>query len=401
MAEITLYVKMLGSFSITWNDKEIVLGRNKSAKFIKVLQIVWLAGEKGITKGQLVSRIYSDQEILTNLSNSINNLFYQMRKQMIKSGLPDYDYIVKKDSVFYIDDKTEIITDVWQFINAYSMAERADSEELKLKWYTRAFDIYVGELLPENAGELHVVTDSTLLKKRYKKVISWLGQYYKNQKRFADMYKIYERAALIYPDEDYQEGELEALIKRDMFKEAYELYDKTSRYYKEELGIEPSETMTAYYNSMSEHFNNGEKRIEDIKNEIVSLRPDKEGAYYCSYPGFVDCYHMMARTMERSGQSVYVMLCTLKDYMGNSFNNKDKLKIRSDELNEIIKGTLRYGDVYCRYSDSQYLILLSGSPGEGTEIVRERIRKKIIEKIGYKISVTFSAASIVENESYM
>jgi tetratricopeptide (TPR) repeat protein len=228
---------MLGGFSITHDGREVVLGRNKSAKFIKVLQIVWLAGDRGISKGQLVSRIYSDQELLTNLSNSLNNLFYQMRKQMVKSGLPDYEYVVKKDSMFMIDEKTEIITDVGLFIDFCSKGDRASDTEEKLAYYIKAFDIYIGELLPENASEVQVITDSALLHKRYARVVQWLGDYYKDQKNYPQMYRIYEKAAKIYPADDWQAGQIDSLVSREMYKDAYDLYDKTVRYYKEELGI--------------------------------------------------------------------------------------------------------------------------------------------------------------------
>ena len=396
MAEITLHVRMLGGFSITWDGKEVVLGRNKSAKFIKVLQIVWLAGDRGISKGQLISRIYTDRELLTNLSNSINNLFYQMRKQMVKSGLPDYEYVVKKDSMFMIDEKTEIITDVALFIKAFGKAERASDTEEKLKFYTEAFNLYLGELLPENAGEVQVITDSALLHKRYEKVINWLGHYYKEQKNYPKMYSIYDRAASIYPADDWQAGQIDSLVCREMYKDAYDLYDKTVRYYKEELGIQPTEKLADCYNRMTDHLSTGEKRLSDIQEEMISLRTERSGAYFCSYPGFVDCYHLLSRTMERSGQSIYVMLCTLTDYNGKPIANREKLKLRSDELKEIIRISLRFGDAYCKYSDSQYLILLTGSPYEGADVVAARIVKKIKETIGYKVTINCSAASIAK-----
>lgn len=396
MAEITLNVRMLGGFSITYDGREVVLGRNKSAKFIKVLQIVWLAGDRGISKGQLVSRIYSDQELLTNLSNSLNNLFYQMRKQMVKSGLPDYEYVVKKDSMFMIDEKTEIITDVGLFIDFCSKGDRASDTEEKLANYIKAFDIYIGELLPENASEVQVITDSTLLHKRYSKVVQWLGDYYKEQKNYPQMYRIYEKAARIYPADDWQAGQIDSLVCREMYKDAYDLYDKTVRYYKEELGIQPTERLAECYNRMNDHLSSGDRRLSDIQEEIVTLRSDRKGAYYCSYPGFVDCYHLLCRTMERSGQSIYLMLCTLTDYNGKPIANRDKLKLRSDELQEVIKYSLRYGDAFCKYSDSQYLILLTGLPYEAADIVSSRIVKRLKETIGYKVTINCSAASIAE-----
>ena len=83
----TLTVRMLGGFSLSYQGEEIVLGRNTTAKFVQLLQLLWLLGDKGISKQQIVRCLYEDDE-LSNPNNSFNNLIFQMRKQMVAAGLP-------------------------------------------------------------------------------------------------------------------------------------------------------------------------------------------------------------------------------------------------------------------------------------------------------------------------
>ena len=52
--------------------------------------------------------------------------------------------------------------------------------------------------------------------------------------------------------------------------------------------------------------------ISDIKHGLQEGE-NNNGAYFCSYPGFVDCYHIVCRMSERSGQPAFLMLCTLVD----------------------------------------------------------------------------------------
>ena len=40
-----LTVRMLGGFSLSYQGEEIVLGRNTTAKFVQLLQLLWLRGE--------------------------------------------------------------------------------------------------------------------------------------------------------------------------------------------------------------------------------------------------------------------------------------------------------------------------------------------------------------------
>ncbi|MDE7059169.1 MAG: GGDEF domain-containing protein [Lachnospiraceae bacterium] len=86
----------------------------------------------------------------------------------------------------------------------------------------------------------------------------------------------------------------------------------------------------------------------------------QDGAYYCPYPSFIDSYHMAVRIMERSRQSIYLMLCTIHDERKQLTENLERLKEISDKLAESIQIALRRGDVFTRYNMSQFLVILMG-----------------------------------------
>lgn len=82
-----LHVTMFGGFSMRYGDQEIVLGRNTTAKFVQLLQLVWLYGDRGLSKPQIVRELY-DVDDLSNPNNSFNNLLFQLRRQTVSAGLP-------------------------------------------------------------------------------------------------------------------------------------------------------------------------------------------------------------------------------------------------------------------------------------------------------------------------
>ena len=102
-----LQVRMLGGFSISYNGKENVPGRNTTSKFVQLLQIIWAHGEKGITRDSLIDALYGEEDS-ANISNSFNNLIYQMRKQMVSAGFPDADYVCKKKGVYIADPEVQV-----------------------------------------------------------------------------------------------------------------------------------------------------------------------------------------------------------------------------------------------------------------------------------------------------
>ncbi len=98
--------------------------------------------------------------------------------------------------------------------------------------------------------------------------------------------------------------------------------------------------------------------------------------------------------MERSGISMYLMMCTLVDYEGKVLHDQEKLKVRAEALGEAIHRCLRRGDVFTRYSASQYLILLMNLQQEDCEMLYRRISAKLKELISQQAEIRYQVASI-------
>ena len=119
-------------------------------------------------------------------------------------------------------------------------------------------------------------------------------------------------------------------------------------------------------------------------------------AYYCSYPCFADVYHIFSQNMERTGQPICLMLCTLVDYEGKVIQNSEKRKARSEYLKQAIGQSLRRGDAYTRYSCSQYLILLVGISQEDCVMIYRRIHRKFRELAGPRAEFSYYVTSLEE-----
>ncbi|MCR4904005.1 MAG: bacterial transcriptional activator domain-containing protein [Butyrivibrio sp.] len=399
---LVLQIKMLGGFSIYSDSKKVVIGKgNASSKYLQLLQMLWLNSTTGITKDQIIKNIY-DSDNYANLNNSVNNLIYQTKKQCIAAGLPDFDYVIFKNGMYFPDPRIETVIDVNTF---YELAQKAQSEsdpKQRHKIQLEAIDIYSGELLPVLRNQMWVITENIRLLEVYDKVISEAGDYCKKNRDYDQMYSIYSKAADIYPDREWQIGMIDALLSKEEYTRAYKLYDKTVRYYSDEVGIPPSERMLECYERMSQVIVNNESAIEDIKSQICQAEKViqiSEGAYNCSYPGFIDAYNVLSRNMERTGLSVFLMLCNLVDYQGKSIRNEAKLKARSEDLKQVLQQTLRHGDTFTKYSDSQYLILLVGTSFEDCDTIYDRINVNLKELTGGRVGIVYNVTSLAELKS--
>jgi DNA-binding SARP family transcriptional activator len=394
-----LQVNMFGGLAITYEGKNVSIGKNKTAKYIQLLEIVWLAGEAGIQKDQLTGILY-DREEQSNLSNSFNNLIYQMHKQMDRAGLPELDYVVNKDGVFFTDENVVIDSDVLRFKDNIVKARQQENEADSIPYYKAAFDEYRAEILPELATAEWLIIRSVQLQKMYAESVIALGSYYEERKDFEEMHHVFKKAAELYPDDEWQIGEINALIGMEAFKEAYAVYDETVRYYTDELGVTPSNDLLECYEKMSRQITNVPGKILQIRDGILEHRgavsDNDEGAYDCSFPSFIDAYHILSRNMERSGQSVYMMLLNIVDYEGKKITNQAKLETRAKLLQEAISLTLRQGDTYCKYSASQYLLLLVGTNKESCKTVYRRLLNKFKLLAGPRTELEYSVVSLAD-----
>jgi len=119
------------------------------------------------------------------------------------------------------------------------------------------------------------------------------------------------------------------------------------------------------------------------------------GAFFCQYPSFIDSYRMMGRMMERSGQSVYLLMCTLNDKKGQLSDESEALKELSDLLHDSIQESLRRGDVFTRYNLKQYLVMVVGIREEECSIVTGRIDHNFRKKCSNRnIKLNFHISSV-------
>ena len=95
--------------------------------------------------------------------------------------------------------------------------------------YKQAFDLYVSELLPEVSTQEWVIMKSVQYQKMYSECVIFLGNYYQKRKDYDAMYRVYKKAAELYPDDEWQVGEINALIGMESYKDAYAIYNDTVR----------------------------------------------------------------------------------------------------------------------------------------------------------------------------
>lgn len=391
-----LYVNMFGVFMLRYQGRDVTPEKNTVKKTMQLLQLLLSRRKEGIAREKLLYALYG----LGNVENPANNLKVitsQLRKKLVSAGLPEWNYIENRGGIYYWSSPMEVCSDVEQFEKRLEDAQTAPDPEKRLELICQACRSYKGEFLVSLSGEEWVMMESARLRERYFQALGEAEKALKERQRYLELLELCNDAIGMYPFEEWQAVKIDCLMAMNRFKEAMEVYEYTTKMYFEEMGLPPSDRMLDLLRNMGSKIYTSAQAASSITGILREEEPRKAGAYFCGFPSFIDGYRMMRRVVERHGESVYMMVCTLTDAKGNHLEDKERIKAMTPVLRESIGKSLRSGDVYSMYSPTQFVLLLFGTEGKGCGLIRERILKSFSEgHRSWKNCVRFYATSVID-----
>lgn len=139
--------------------------------------------------------------------------------------------------------------------------------------------------------------------------------------------------------------------------------------------------------------------LDVIQAELTGQNDRLPGGYLCNYTVFTGIYRMVERMLERGGQSVYLMLCTVVDGKGNPIKDGSALEELTRRMGDAVRHSIRRGDAMCQYGRGQYLALLVNTTRENCAIVQKRINERFIigrqrSRIEYYVNSMFWVPTI-------
>ena len=368
-----LQVQMLGVFNVKYGDKPLSLGRNTATKAMKLLQLLLYHLDKGITREELIENLYGREDI-TDTANNLRVTVHRLKKLLIDTGLPEHDYITIKKGIYQWDSPMEVSVDALEMAKLIENADAEDDEENRIKLLETACHMYGGDFLSNMSGEEWVIVEALRYKKMYSGALREVCDLKIARGEYNSVLKLCAPACEMYPFDEWQTVKIDCYIAMHKYKDALHEYEETARMLVEELGISPTPKMMEQFKIMSKRISNRPQEIDEIKDELQEESWER-GAFFCTVPGFRDAYRVMCRCMERNGQSVFLLVCSLVDNMGRPMENSVKLEQMSDQLFLAIKNSLRRCDSFTKYNASQYLVMLMGTNEENCQVVISRIMK--------------------------
>ena len=375
-----LYVKTFGGFSMTWKEK-LLTGSIKSSEsqFIYLMQLLLHHRENGIERDTVEEILFEDRDI-ANIHHSMQSVVYNAKKRLRQMGLPETNYIELKRGVFHWTKKIPVVEDAEEFENLCQKAESEGDDEKRLELYLKACHAYRGEFLPLQAGIIWAAQEARRYSEMFCHCVESAVLLLRGNEDYIRMEELGVYASKIQPLSDWETVTMEALISQNRYEEAQRLYDETVDFYSQKQGLRPSKSFMELFSRLGAQLHHQYATLDEIQKGLSGLEdePAVTGGYLCPYPVFEGIYRIVERMMERGGQSVYLMLCTVVDSKGNPMKDGPMLDELSRRLEDAIVKSVRHSDTINRYGKGQYLVLLINTTRENCVLIQKRINDQFI-----------------------
>lgn len=176
-------------------------------------------------------------------------------------------------------------------------------------------------------------------------------------------------------DADAHVGLFRALDAMEMNRAIITAYHRLARLFGEELGAGPPAEVVEIYGRAG-------GQVEPLERDILAIRDDlqqaaaagrADGPLLCSYEVFKYLYQIVARSSERTGAGVVIVLLTLE--AGDDVPARRLAAAMAKTRDRMLGGLLRKSDIVARYSQNQYIVMLSVDKPQSAELVVRRLRE--------------------------
>ena len=378
--EQRLMVYMLGGFEMYYGGAPIQLHKKLTSKPLMLLQLLLYNREAGVSRRTVLEALYG-QETEIDAGNSLNATVSQLRRLLRETRLPQENYIHVRMDRYYFESSFLTWVDTEETRLLRQEADLSSGAE-RLELLYQICDLYHGRFLPELDGETWAEVARADCQRLYRDSLEEICRTLKEEEGYDEILRLTGIAAKQFPFDEWQVWQQECLVAQGRIKEAYELYRQIEKLYMTELDAPPPERMRSRFRNLEKE---PWRQAENVSNVRKWLRDSNQDGPYCiPFPSFLYVYNLITKLSSITDTPFCLLLCTLSNSDGRTNPTAKDFHEAMEQLEGVLEKSLRWEDVFTRYTRSQFLVTLLGAPEENSSIVAERIQRRFQEQIGEK-----------------
>ncbi len=389
-------ISTLGEFDIKSDGQSILRQSSRTYRLNKLFEYFITFRNKKLLPEVIIDNLLSESES-DDPKNMLRTQIFRLRK-IIKAFLPDgadeSEYLmINFVNGYYcleIGEKTEIDVDEFEALIQQGDMDMEHDPESAARLYQSAIKLYNGLYLSDNAYEVWLVPTRNYYQRLYLKTFQKLIELLKEKNETEKVVALCEEALLVEPYEEIIHINLmEAMLQQGQQKNALNHYEYSMKLLVRELDIKPSAIFTEMFNKIQNHVS------EDNPADFISISSELDdenllGAMQCSIDSFKFLLNLQRRKTFRNDENDYLCIMNVNDISSK----------KSKELAEILKYSLRKGDVFTYWNQNQVLMILHNVKDGGITVIRDRIYSKIRNSSTIdERDISFSYKPLMQEES--
>ncbi|MBU3200984.1 bacterial transcriptional activator domain-containing protein [Clostridium estertheticum] len=395
--EECLKVYTLGCFEVVLDGKVISNDCKRSQQVWNLFKYTLTYRNKRIVQENFFDVLWNDKEC-DNPVKALQNLVYRLRMLLDYKGVnKDGESVINYSQGCYSwNKKSHYWTDVDEFEELYEKAKTYEKNEdflNAIEIFQRALMLYKGDYLCEDSYNEWVMPVRNYYHRIYMDIIANLIKLLKNYRRNKDILRVCEEALMIQPfEESIHLPYIEALIEEGNMVQAQKQYEYVTSMLYEEMGVKPSSDLQKLYSKIKCKNNKGLVDLGSFQKMMMDNH-ESDGAFFCEPDTFVSVYKLECHRAVRTKQIVFMGLFTITRTKNRTHDSKVMKNGIGSFLNILIQD-LREGDVVTAWSETQILVILSGTTYEQANMILDRVVNKYEENSSKKIIVKALLKSI-------
>jgi len=354
-----LSIRAFGGLHVSYKGRTEPLPVGRQTKMWDLLKCLLAFYPNPVPPDKLFEALWPDGNS-DDPGKSVKNIVYRLRKMFLSCGSTQ-DYILFENGSYGWNPNAECFIDFVEFNKHLREAQAPEkSDEERISSYYAAISLYQGEFMGVKWSLLETWMSNfvSFYKRLFLQAVESLSSLYERRLDYENIIELHNKALLIDPHEESLYARLiQVLIKNGEYALAKRQYRQIEKLFVKELDTAPSQTLQSLYDEA----HRAAVRHPDSLDKIKELFDDSalyNGPIFCAHDTFTQIYKYGKRADERTMFPAFLGKLSLLNDSKRDFS-KAELEHAMKTLLRILLHTLRKGDIVCRYSPNQFLLMFA------------------------------------------
>ncbi len=362
-----LYVHLFGTASLAYADRKMDCVSSRSKLIWNILAYLICNQGNLVRTEDLIANVWNSSNNV-NPANAMRTAIFRAR-QMLDALVGDggSKFLISQNGGYMWNPEVPTVIDCVEFDRLMAEIEENPDDYGRM---LAAFRLYDGKFLSLQSSELWVIPRQVYYHNHYESLLERMFPLLEKEKRYFDAICACRKILLTDPfsERNYQ-NLMHFLLLNNEREEVTKVYKEMSRMLLSSTGALPDHESRSLYRAALSTFFAEPFSADDIVQELCEHGPI-QGAYLCDYDFFKTLYRAHARAMERTGIPSHIAVVSLRPRHKDEI--LDELSETMDLFEQIVRRSLRRGDIITRCSASQLIVMLLSADFENSQRVCER-----------------------------